>query len=443
MKLFQVLFAIFMVTLAADAAPVSDPQQVVNVIRTTNESVAPLTQFRVVPVNNQQFSHLSHAPVQSVQTLRSVPFNNQQFSHLSHAPVQSVQTLRSVPSHIFHNLRTSPATHAVQSVRTVPTVVRSDATHVVHTAPTQTLQAVRTIPAQAVVHTDHVPVRTTIVAQPAEAVGVAQYSFGYSIADTETGDSKTRQETRNGDVTTGSYSVADPDGRIRTVTYTADAVNGFRATVTYDGEPGPPAIPINAPQTAQIVAQSSPTVINVGRGPTVVANSEPVVVAQRMSLFDNVNNADTTQVFQSAPQFNIQSVRTVPTVVRSDATHLVHTAPTHTVHAFPQTVRTITSPTASHVVHHSDHSTPTVLRSGSPNVLQFQTDAGIRSVPIIGLGNGQFQLGSNQFQLGSNQLQRGSNQIFQLGSNQFQLGNNQFLRAVNTVPSSATHLFHA
>ena len=36
-----------------------------------------------------------------------------------------------------------------------------------------------------------------------------------------TGDSKTREEKRDGDLVTGSYTVADPDGRIRRVTYTA------------------------------------------------------------------------------------------------------------------------------------------------------------------------------------------------------------------------------
>ena len=61
-------------------------------------------------------------------------------------------------------------------------------------------------------------------------------TIGYSVSDAKTGDSKTREETRDGDVVTGSYSVADPDGRIRRVTYTADAENGFNAVVTYDGE---------------------------------------------------------------------------------------------------------------------------------------------------------------------------------------------------------------
>ena len=62
---------------------------------------------------------------------------------------------------------------------------------------------------------------------------VSQYKFGYSVADSTTGDSKTREEERDGDVVRGSYSVADPDGRIRTVTYTADALNGFQVGVQY------------------------------------------------------------------------------------------------------------------------------------------------------------------------------------------------------------------
>ena len=78
----------------------------------------------------------------------------------------------------------------------------------------------------------------------------ARYNFGYSVADLESGDSKSRQESREGDLVTGSYSVADPDGRIRTVTYTADSEHGFQAKVTYDGEEGPVAIPFNSPTEA-------------------------------------------------------------------------------------------------------------------------------------------------------------------------------------------------
>ena len=394
--------SVLLIIFKTDAAPVSDPQQLVNVVR-THAPVAPLTQVRVIPVGaTQQFSNVFHAPADTVQTLSAVP---------THQTVQQIRTI--------------PANHAVQTVRTVPAVVRQDATHVVHNAPVQTVQAVRTVPAQTVLHTEHVPVRTAVVAQPAEAVGVAQYSFGYSIADTETGDSKSRQETRNGDVTTGSYSVADPDGRIRTVTYTADAVNGFQAQVTYDGEAGPPAIPINAPQTASVVSTSSPSIVSVGRDTAVVANTHQVAVDQPRSLFQNnvavsspvqtvrtiptVVRSNAAHVVHTSPVTNFQTVRTVPNLVRSDATHLVHNTPVQAVHTIPQTVRAVSTPTSNHLVHHTDHSTPTatILRSVSPNVLQFQTAAGIRSVPVIGLGS------------------------------------NQFLRAVNTVPVSSSHLVHA
>lgn len=58
-----------------------------------------------------------------------------------------------------------------------------------------------------------------------------QYQYAYNIEDALTGDSKSQQETRDGDVVTGSYSVNDPDGTRRTVDYTADPVNGFNAVV--------------------------------------------------------------------------------------------------------------------------------------------------------------------------------------------------------------------
>ncbi|XP_049853412.1 cuticle protein 18.6-like [Schistocerca gregaria] len=58
-----------------------------------------------------------------------------------------------------------------------------------------------------------------------------QYSFAYNVQDAHTGDSKAQHESRSGDVVQGSYSLAEPDGSIRTVEYTADPVNGFNAVV--------------------------------------------------------------------------------------------------------------------------------------------------------------------------------------------------------------------
>ncbi|XP_060806117.1 calphotin [Amyelois transitella] len=58
-----------------------------------------------------------------------------------------------------------------------------------------------------------------------------QYRFGYDVADSLTGDYKSQQEQRDGDLVQGSYSLVDPDGTRRVVDYTADSVNGFNAVV--------------------------------------------------------------------------------------------------------------------------------------------------------------------------------------------------------------------
>jgi hypothetical protein len=58
-----------------------------------------------------------------------------------------------------------------------------------------------------------------------------QYKFEYGVNDPHTGDHKSQQETRDGDVVKGSYSFVEADGSVRTVEYTADDHNGFNAVV--------------------------------------------------------------------------------------------------------------------------------------------------------------------------------------------------------------------
>jgi hypothetical protein len=62
------------------------------------------------------------------------------------------------------------------------------------------------------------------------------YAFQYGVADSYSGAQFNAQETADGKVVSGSYSVALPDGRIQTVTYTADHYNGYVADVSYSGE---------------------------------------------------------------------------------------------------------------------------------------------------------------------------------------------------------------
>ncbi|XP_063922405.1 adult-specific cuticular protein ACP-20-like [Zophobas morio] len=63
----------------------------------------------------------------------------------------------------------------------------------------------------------------------------AHYEFKYGVEDPKTGDNKEQSEVRVGDVVKGQYSLAEPDGTIRIVKYTADKHNGFNAVVSRVG----------------------------------------------------------------------------------------------------------------------------------------------------------------------------------------------------------------
>lgn len=57
------------------------------------------------------------------------------------------------------------------------------------------------------------------------------YQFGFDVNDDQYTNYQNRKEQRDGDVIKGSYSVVDSDGFVRTVTYTADPKEGFKAEV--------------------------------------------------------------------------------------------------------------------------------------------------------------------------------------------------------------------
>ncbi|XP_076652119.1 cuticular protein 1 [Halictus rubicundus] len=77
-----------------------------------------------------------------------------------------------------------------------------------------------------------------------------QYSYAYDVHDSLTGDAKSQQETRDGDVVQGSYSLLEADGTRRIVDYTADPVNGFNAVVRKEAA----AAPLVAAPVAKIAA---------------------------------------------------------------------------------------------------------------------------------------------------------------------------------------------
>lgn len=54
----------------------------------------------------------------------------------------------------------------------------------------------------------------------------AKYEYKYEVSDHQTGDRKSHWETRDGDKVRGVYTLYEPDGALRTVEYTADALHG-------------------------------------------------------------------------------------------------------------------------------------------------------------------------------------------------------------------------
>jgi len=64
------------------------------------------------------------------------------------------------------------------------------------------------------------------------------FAFEYGVADSYSGATFGASETTDGKTLSGSYSVNLPDGRVQTVTYTADpyGYGGYVANVAYTGE---------------------------------------------------------------------------------------------------------------------------------------------------------------------------------------------------------------
>ncbi|CAG9562145.1 unnamed protein product [Danaus chrysippus] len=62
-----------------------------------------------------------------------------------------------------------------------------------------------------------------------------KYQYSYSVEDPHTGDHKSQHEARVGDVVKGGYSLLQPDGSFRKVSYSADDHNGFNAIVQNSG----------------------------------------------------------------------------------------------------------------------------------------------------------------------------------------------------------------
>lgn len=96
-------------------------------------------------------------------------------------------------------------------------------------------------------------VAAPVAARLEEFDPLPQYKFGYNVADDLTGDYKSQQESRDGDVVSGRYSLVEADGTRRIVDYSADPINGFNAVVR--NEPLVAAAPAVVAEPAVIPAR--------------------------------------------------------------------------------------------------------------------------------------------------------------------------------------------
>ncbi|CAG9560125.1 unnamed protein product [Danaus chrysippus] len=93
--------------------------------------------------------------------------------------------------------------------------------------------------------------------QPEDFDHNPSYQFGFDVSDDQFTNYQNRKEQRDGDVIKGSYSVVDSDGFIRTVTYTADPKEGFKAEVSRQPTDIVVKIPTPKPQTLSAPQQIS------------------------------------------------------------------------------------------------------------------------------------------------------------------------------------------
>merc|ERR1711981_434220 len=185
-------------------------------------------------------------------------------------------------------------------------------------------------------------------------------------ADSKSGDAKTREEHSEGGVVTGSYTVAQPDGRLRRVTYTADAEHGFNAVVTYDGEAGPPAIDTGIGAIA----------------PAAVAPVAPAVIQEVRTSPAEVQAVRTVQAAPIATHHQIvQPFRTVA----HPAAHFVHPAAARVVHTNP----TVATEHATHHLHTAvaphiiqQQPTTTFIRNADGSLTPFNTNGGLHAIPF-------------------------------------------------------------
>ncbi|XP_044750359.1 cuticle protein 8-like [Coccinella septempunctata] len=181
------------------------------------QSYSTQTKHTTVHTGAALVSHV--APVTAIQA----PANSYSTVTFGHSAVHAAPAIAYSAPVVHHAqvYQSAPIVHAAPLVHTAP---------IVHTAP-----LVHTAP---IVHSApllHTAVHSVpVVKYEQEQYAPANYQYKYGVEDHHTGDIKSHEESREGDLVKGSYSLHEADGTIRTVRYTADK-NGFNADVQKSG----------------------------------------------------------------------------------------------------------------------------------------------------------------------------------------------------------------
>ncbi|XP_041976761.1 cuticle protein 19-like [Aricia agestis] len=159
--------------------------------------------------------------------------------HYSHGAAVSSQSI--VRHDLSHGQQYAPLIqHAAPVIQHAAPLIQHAAPLIQHAAPliqhaAPLIQHVQHVaPVQQVAHS--APLVSLQGGHQIEAYNThPKYEFEYSVSDPHTGDIKSQHEARDGDVVSGSYSLHEADGSVRTVHYSADDHSGFNAQVEHSG----------------------------------------------------------------------------------------------------------------------------------------------------------------------------------------------------------------
>ncbi|CAH1111520.1 unnamed protein product [Psylliodes chrysocephalus] len=196
-----------------EAAPV--PVQYAAAQPVLYRSSLPIQYAHALPVQYAQAQPVQHSHAQPLEYPHEQPVQHEKTQHLQYPTAQPDHYAPSQPIEYAPTQHiTGAPTKPVQYIPAQPSQYDS-------------VQPVQFAPVQPVAYS---PVLKKVKKMD-DYDSNPEYEYGYDIEDTQTGDSKSQSEQRQGNFVRGSYSVVDPDGHRRTVEYTADPVHGFSAVV--------------------------------------------------------------------------------------------------------------------------------------------------------------------------------------------------------------------